>query len=163
MMKQNAKLQRAWIWNRNVAEFVRERVRGYSLNVCSGLNGIGDVKVDFEPKEEGILKSTKDIIKNDMKNLQFGDNTFDTVISDPPWEVGYYDRWKPFFECVRVCREGGLIIYNAYWIPESKLTQLKEVWIRQDGAFTNCSVISIHEKIREGNLEDFIKEETNDA
>jgi hypothetical protein len=56
---------------------------------------------------------------------------------------------KPFFECVRVCKIGGQVIYNAYWIPQSKCVKLKEVWIRQDGQFTNASVISVFEKIKD--------------
>ena len=82
-----------------------------------------------------------------MRNLPFEDNTFDTVISDPPWRIGFYHRMKPFFECVRVCKVKGRIIYNAYWIPTSKLVRLEEVWVRQDTDWSNTSVISVFEKI----------------
>jgi hypothetical protein len=55
---------------------------------------------------------------------------------------------KPFFECVRVCKVGGTIIYNAYWIPASRYVELKEAWIRQDAEWSNASVISIFRKTR---------------
>jgi hypothetical protein len=74
------------------------------------------------------------------------DNTFDTVVSDPPWKIGFYQRMKPFFECVRVCKVRGRIIYNAYWIPTSKFVELKEVWVRQDTDWSNTSVISVFKK-----------------
>ena len=144
-MKSNTKLQKSWIWDKTVEDFVREQVQGYSLNVCSGKSPLGDVKVDLDPKDKSIIQA-------DMKNLPFEDNTFDTVIEDPPWKIDYYHRWKPFFECVRVCKVGGKIIYNAYWIPESDYTDLVNIYVRQDYRFSNASIISIFKK-KMGNLQ----------
>ncbi len=135
-------MQKCWVWNKSVEEFVRTRVRGYCLNVCAGKSTIGDVKIDLEPKDKSVKQG-------DMRSLDFVDSRFDTVIQDPPWKIGYYQRMAPFFECVRVCKVGGQIIYNAYWIPESKCAELKEVWIRQDMPWSNTSIISIFEKTRE--------------
>lgn len=139
-MVAKTKLQKCWIWNKTVEDFVRRKIRGYSLNVCAGKSSIGDVRVDLEPQVKGVIKA-------DMRNLPFGDNTFNTVISDPPWKIGFYQRMKPFFECVRVCKVKGRIIYNAYWIPTSKFVRLKEVWVRQDTDWSNASVISMFKKI----------------
>ena len=138
-MKKDTKLQESWVWNGTVENFVRERINGYSLNACAGKSPLGDVKLDLDPQD-------KSIIRGDMKDLPFDTNTFDTVIQDPPWKIGYYDRWKPFFECVRVCKVGGRIIYNAYWIPKSDDVKLLETYIRQDTPFANTSIISIFEK-----------------
>lgn len=134
------KLVDSWVWNGVVNDFVKSRIKGYSLNACAGKSELGDVKIDLDPADRTIIKA-------DMKNLPFANETFDTVIQDPPWKIGYYDRWKPFLECVRVCKVGGGIIYNAYWIPDSKAVELKEVVVRQDTAYTNTSVISIFEKV----------------
>jgi len=138
-ISRKTKLIKSWVWNKSVNDFVKERIKGYSLNACAGLSPLGDVKIDLDPKDRSIIKA-------DMKNLPFDSCTFDTVIQDPPWKIGYYDRWKPFLECVRVCKVGGQIIYNAYWIPDSKAVKLEEVFIRQDTAFSNTSVISIFKK-----------------
>jgi len=135
-MKKETILKKSWIWNESVKEFVKEKIKGYSLNICAGLSGLGDKKIDLDPKDRSIIKA-------DMKNLPFEDETFDTVFSDPPWKIGYFDRWKPFLECVRVCKVGGQIIYNAYWIPWSNQVELKDTYIRQDSAFTNTSIISV--------------------
>ena len=51
-----------------MADFIRRRVRGYSLNVCAGKSTIGDVRVDLEPQAEGIIKA-------DMRNLPFEDGS----------------------------------------------------------------------------------------
>ena len=138
-MKKNTKLQECWIWNDTIQKFIEGKIKGYTLNCPSGNNRIGDILCDIDPK-------FPDVRCVDYNHLPFNDNTFDTVIQDPPWKIGYYQRMKPFFECVRVCKIGASIIYNAYWIPQSKFVKLKELWVRQDGQFTNASIISIFEK-----------------
>lgn len=141
-MKKNTILQKCWVWNDTVTAFVKDKIKGHSLNVCAGLNPICDVNMDLDPKDKSILKG-------DMRLLPFKSNTFDTVVSDPPWKIGYYERFKPFFECVRVCKVGGRIIYNATWIPStpSKCVRLDACWVRQDNDFSNTSVISIFTKV----------------
>jgi len=143
-MKQNknTKIQKAWIWNETITNFIEKHKKGYTLNIPAGKSKIGNIRADIDPQET-------DIKKVDMNKLPYKDNTFDTVIQDPPWKIGYYKRMKPYFECVRVCKIGGKIIYNAYWIPQSKYTKIKDLYIRQDGQFTNTSIISIHEKTGE--------------
>ncbi len=144
-MQKKVILKECWIWNDTVTEFVRNRIRGYSLNVCAGKNPLCDVNLDLDPKDKSILKG-------DMRCLPFFPETFDTVVSDPPWKIGYYERMRPFFECVRVCKIGGKIIYNATWIPRSDDVRRVGLWARQDNQFSNVSVISIFEKLR-GNPE----------
>ena len=143
-MKKETILKKCWIWNKSVEDFVKERIYGYSLNVCAGKSSIGDIKIDLDPKDKSILKG-------DMRLLPFKSNKFDTVVSDPPWKIGYYERFKPFFECVRVCKVGGIIIYNATWIPScpSGDVKLLEVYVRQDNNFSNTSIISIFKKVQD--------------
>ncbi len=149
-MKQNTILQKCWIWNESVTNFVKDKIVGKSLNVCAGKNPICDVNLDLDPQD-------RTIIKGDLRLLPFKSNSFDTVVSDPPWKISYYERFKPFFECVRVCKIGGRIIYNATWIPmtPSKDVKLIETWARQDNDFSNVSIISIFEKIK--NTEEYNK------
>ena len=139
-MKQHEILRESWVWNGTVEDFVKDKVTGYSINICAGKSQLGDVRIDLDPQDKGVQKG-------DMRALSFGNNIFDTVIQDLPWKTGYYHRMRPFFECVRVCKVGGRIIYNAYWIPASKAVELEEVVIRQDKEFTNTSIISIFRKI----------------
>ncbi len=149
-MKKNTILQKCWIWNESVTNFVKNKIKGYSLNVCAGKNPICDINMDLDPQD-------KKIIRGDMRLLPFKSNTFDTVVSDPPWKISYYERFKPFFECVRVCKVGGIIIYNATWIPmtPSRDVELLETWVRQDNDFSNASVISIFKKVK--NTEEYNK------
>lgn len=139
--KKNTILQKCWIWGDSVKDFVSSYVKGYSLNVCAGKNPICDVNLDLDPQDRSI-------IKGDMRLLQFNAETFDTVVSDPPWKIPYYERFKPFFECVRVCKIGGRIIYNATWIPSSTDVELEDIFVRQDGNFTNASLICVFRKVK---------------
>lgn len=136
------RLQECYVWNDTVRAFIKSRLTGKSLNVCAGRNPLCTVNLDLDPKDRSI-------IKGNMRLLPFDANKFDTVVSDPPWKISYYERFRPFFECVRVCKVGGTIIYNANWIPmtPSGDVRLEEVWIRQDNNFTNISAISIFTKI----------------
>jgi len=141
-VRNNCKLSSCWVWDKTVNDFVKERVNGYSLNVCAGLSPIGDVKVDLEPRGSKIALA-------DMNKLPYRDNTFDTVISDPPWKIGFFQRMKPFFEAVRVCKVGGTIIYNSTWKPISKVVELQEQVIRTDNNWSNVSIIWIFKKVKD--------------
>ncbi len=140
-LNENEKIRDSWIWPDSVTEFAKKHMEGYTLNAPAGENELGDVRLDADPQE-------KNIKEGDIRDLPFDRNTFDTVIQDPPWKVGYSKRFKYFFEAVRVTKVGGKIIYNAYWLPKSKVTELKEekVAIRQDAPFANTSVLAVFEK-----------------
>lgn len=145
MAKQPKKtiLKKCWVWNDSVTKFVRHLLKGRSLNVCAGKNPLCTVNLDLDPQDRSI-------IRGDMRLLPFRENSFDTVVSDPPWGISYYERFRPFFECVRVCKLGGRIIYNANWIPTcpSGDVRLEKVFVRQGSDFTNVSVISVFKKIK---------------
>ena len=135
-------LEQSGVWEKEVTDFFAERLEGYSLNVCCGLSELGDVRVDMDPKDFGVAKA-------DMKDLSFDSNIFDTVFSDPPWKIGFYDRFRPFFEMVRVAKVGGLIMLNAYWIPTAANVSREEIWVKAKRDFTNTSIISIFRKTRD--------------
>ncbi len=132
----------AFMWEEEIEEFVKKKMKGYTLNVPCGNSELGDVRLDVDSNLS--MRGAYDFFKDE---LDFPDNTFDTIISDPPWKIGYYFRPKLFFKLVEKCKIGGQIIYNATWIPTSKYVKLKECWIRQSSQFSNVSIISVFEKI----------------
>jgi hypothetical protein len=136
-------LRPAFVWEQEVEVFVKDRVKGHSLNVPCGTSQIGDVRLDIDPSLS--MRGAYDFFKD---KIPFPKNTFDTVISDPPWKVGHYFRPRLFFSLVDVCKPGGTIIYNATWIPTSKQVELKEAWIRQSSQFSNVSILSVFEKLQ---------------
>jgi ubiquinone/menaquinone biosynthesis C-methylase UbiE len=141
-ISKNCQLQPVWIWPEKVRQEISSYMfgRGTSLNICSGLSDLGDIKVDIDPKNASIQKA-------DMNKLPFADETFDVVLSDPPWKISFFKRMKPFFEAVRVCKTGGTIIYNCTWWPISKFVKLEKALIRADNNFCNISIIYFFRKI----------------
>jgi len=149
-MKKVAKWIKSWEWPQEITDEVESRLLpGRTLNICAGASKLGDVKIDLDPQNAEVQKG-------DMRALDFADNSFTNVIIDPPWKLGYYQRFKPFYEAVRVCQWGGRIFYNATWIPHSDQCELLEVFVRRDSHWGNVSVVSIFRKGPESTLEDFI-------
>lgn len=142
-MKKIAKWIKSWEWPQDITDNVEALLDpGNTLNICAGNNRLGDVKIDLDPKKnQGILKM-------DMRSLEFDDETFDNVIIDPPWKLGYYQRFRPFYEAVRVTKIGGVIFYNANWIPHSDYCELINVYVRRDSHWGNVSVISHFRRIK---------------
>lgn len=134
-------LRPSWIWEEEVEDFIRKHMQGYTLNVPCGASQLGDVRVDLEQHDPKIRIA-------DMKNLPFETNTFDTVISDPPWKIGFYDRFRQFFELVRVAKVDAKIILNATWVPFASNSEVLEAWIKAKRTFTNASIITISKKTR---------------
>lgn len=131
----------AFLWEKEIEEFVKKEMVGYTLNVPCGKSKLGDVRLDIN--SDLSMREAYDMFKN---KLPYPNSFFDTIISDPPWKIGHYFRPRLFFELIRVCKVGGKIIYNATWIPKSKFTVLKNTYIRQSSEFSNVSIISVFEK-----------------
>jgi len=140
--KGHLQFRSAFVWEKEIEDFVKERMKGHTLNVPCGQSELGDERLDIDPNFS--MRQAYDMFK---QKLPYLNNTFDTVISDPPWKMGHYLRPRLFFELVRVCKIGGKIIYNATWIPQSKHVKLIETWIRQSASFGNVSILSVFEKI----------------
>ena len=140
-MKKSLQLKKTHIWEEPVNDWFKERMFGHTLNVCCGTSTIGDVRVDLKPRFKGILKG-------DMFNLSYEDNSFDVVICDPPWKLNPLLRPRNFFELVRVCKVGGRILFNARWIPTSKYVILKEIWLRCSYDLGDISGLMLFEKIQ---------------
>lgn len=136
----NCRLETVWVWPETVTEKLRPLINGCSINVCCGLSPLGDIKVDIEPRHAGVTKA-------DMNDLPYADNSFDTVISDPPWKLEFFKRMLPFRECVRICKVDGRIIYNCIWRPVNKYVELERAILRTDNNFANVSVIWIFRKV----------------
>jgi len=131
----------AWRWPDSVERFIREQLPdGKVLNVPCGNSRVGDVLIDAEPQ-------SAEVEQGDMFDIDYPDCSFDAVISDPPWKgVDYFDRWALFFECVRLVKPGGYIIYNATWEPHSDQCEVVGRYRRSDGSFRMISQITVYQR-----------------
>lgn len=95
----------------------------------------------------------------DAHDLPFGDNEFDLVILDPPYNDDYaqrlYDtkkfgklRFRTYTaEAVRVCKEGGYIVMYHFIAPPSiKDTILFKRILLETRAWHKARIIHIHQK-----------------
>jgi hypothetical protein len=140
-LKKIEKWIKSWEWPDEVTDEIEKLLEdGQTLNICAGASRLGDVKIDLDPQKA-------DVQKGDMRALLFDDETFDNTIIDPPWKLGYYQRFRPFYEAVRVTKVGGLIIYNATWIPHSDQCELLGVYVRRDSHWGNVSVVSVFKRL----------------
>lgn len=140
MTQKRLQFKPAFRWEREVEEFVRSRMAGYTLNAPCGHSTLGDVFVDNDLE---IVPEGRNFHHADMMKLPFADQTFDTVISDPPWHLNLFHRPRQFFELFRVCKVGGKILFNATWFPSSKydVFDIEELYVRSSANFANASLL----------------------
>lgn len=156
-------LNERWEWSESVTAFVADRLEGRSLKVCTGLSPVCDVNLDILPlpdivdEYEGADYTVDPVthrihpdpsahdayggrfVHGDMLDLPFEDQSFDTIVSDPPWRgKSEADRRQMFAECLRVCAIGGKLIYNATWLPEHARVRLRDTRVRQEKDFWGC-------------------------
>jgi hypothetical protein len=75
--------------------FLRDMKIGFTLNICCGNDPTGDVKADIDREllrklKKSRLKDNCEYVCCDVKHPPFRDNSFDTVICDPPFSI--YNR-----------------------------------------------------------------------
>ena len=89
---------------------------GESLNVCCGNCPVGTVRVDIDP-------NTSRTINGDLFKLPFPEQSFDTVICDPPFS--YYSRFRWVIKLSHLARRR-LILSTS--LTEPKL--IRREWTR---------------------------------
>ena len=119
-----------WTFSNNnvLRRWFKNRIRGKTLHLCCGLTrfNMGEINVDISEN------SAADIIA-DMFHLPFPDNSFDTVVSDPPYKLAYDKRHEFVKEILRVIkkRRGSRILLKLDFIPYFKDFGLTELHIYQ--------------------------------
>ena len=99
------------LWPDSIQEFLAPLLSGYSLHVCCGLSKLGDVRVDLDP---GV---TPDFVC-DAARLPFADNSFDTVLCDPPYNGKFQWNHDMLSELSRIASHR--IIFQHWFIPATK-------------------------------------------
>jgi ubiquinone/menaquinone biosynthesis C-methylase UbiE len=84
----------AWVWCEKEEWLYKQLCEGFTLHLCCGKSKLGDIRADL------ILKSE---VKADMYYLPFKNESFDTIICDPPWfGPKNWESWKKFVN--EICR-----------------------------------------------------------
>lgn len=105
------------LWPESIEDFLDTLLIGNSLHVCSGLSKLGNVRLDLDPEVN------PDIIC-DAAKMPFSDNSFDTVLCDPPYNGKFQWNHDVLSELARIakCR----IVFQHWFIPANKYGQYKK-------------------------------------
>lgn len=114
------------LWPEEVSDVIASLLIPSSLHVCCGLSPLGDVRVDADPNNK------PDVIC-DAADLPFPDQSFDSVLCDPPYNGEFDWNHKLLTELSRVARER--IIFQHWFIPANPDGNWKK-WHRF--ALTEC-------------------------
>jgi len=116
--------RKAWVWSESEERLYRKLCVGSTLHLCSGYSDLGDCKID-------INRNCHPDIICDVHYLPFKDQSFDTIIIDPPWHgPRNWMMWEKMAEgLVRIARKRIVMILGnlIYLLP--KPFKLKDVYI----------------------------------
>lgn len=105
------------LWPSEVEEFLEKQLISPTLHVCCGKSILGDVRLDlFEPVD----------VKSDANRLPFDENSFKTVLIDPPYNGKFQWNHDMLSEICRVAENR--FIFQHWFSPVNKSGQFKKNW-----------------------------------
>jgi hypothetical protein len=99
------------LWPEAVSDFIDTLLLPKSLHVCSGKSPLGDVRFDADPA------NNPDFV-GDAAKLPFGDESFESVLCDPPYNGKFQWNHDLLKELSRVAKTR--IIFQHWFIPADK-------------------------------------------
>lgn len=136
------------LWSESIEDVLDSLLVGYSLHACCGLSKLGNVRLDLDEN------NNPDVIC-DASNMPFSDNSFDTILCDPPYNGKFQWNHDLLSELARIARER--IIFQHWFIPANKFGlykkaqekfQLTQVYVWQGQAyFGRAQIVSVFDKI----------------
>lgn len=133
------------LWPEAVASFIETILIPKTLHVCCGKSTIGDLRVD-------LFDETADV-KMDAAKMDFKDNSFETVLCDPPYNGKM--QWNHDLLCELSRIASKRIIFQHWFIPADPYGQwkkfnefrLKDIFVWQPKTyFGRVNVISVFDR-----------------
>lgn len=122
-----------WKWSRSDELKIGTWMKGSVLHICSGSSQIGDIKLDLVTRAD---------IKADCLHLPFKSQCIDTVIADPPWNLGFVSEfWN---EMKRIAKQRIITICLSMMNP-TRVWVLKHQEVINHGVF-QCKILTVYEK-----------------
>lgn len=112
------------LWPEEVEKWISKRLISPTLHVCCGKSQLGDIRSD-------LYEEVVDVQAN-MNRLPFSDNSFATILIDPPYNSRFQIMHDMLNELHRVARER--IIFQHHFSPVDK-----------DGYFKKCHAFRLKE------------------
>jgi hypothetical protein len=136
------------LWPKSIEEYLETLLLGKSLHVCCGLSKLGDIRLDLDP-------NVKPDIIADAAKLPLEDDSFDTVLCDPPYNGKFQWNHDMLSELSRVASKR--IIFQHWFLPANKYGQYKkaqekfhlsEVYVWQGQTyFGRAQIISVFDRV----------------
>jgi hypothetical protein len=145
------------LWPEAVSETLQSLLIPKSLHVCCGNSPLGDVRCDFDP-------AVKPDYVCDAANLPFEDDSFESVLCDPPYNGKMQWNHDLLCELSRVASKR--IIFQHWFIPADHegrwkkwhKFELGEVYVWQPRTyFGRVQVISVFDVLPKGEYGEPIK------
>jgi hypothetical protein len=137
------------LWPEEVSVVIKDLLISKSLHVCSGLSPLGDIRCDLDP-------ANKPDVICDASKLPFGDESFESVLCDPPYNGKFQWNHDLLQELSRVAKRR--IIFQHWFIPADPHGQwkkwhkfrLSEAYIWQPRTyFGRVQVVSVFDAVSE--------------
>jgi hypothetical protein len=98
------------LWSDSIQDFLPSLFSGRTLHVCCGKSLLGDVRLDLDPENNPDIICDAADMKQFVKN-----NSFDTVLCDPPYNGKFQWNHDLLEELARVSSKR--IIFQHWFIP----------------------------------------------
>lgn len=107
------------LWPESIENFLPSLFVGRTIHVCCGKSMIGDVRLDLD------VENKPDIVcdASDMRGC-VGDDEFDTVLCDPPYNGKFQWNHDLLSELARIAKKR--IIFQHWFIPATPKGEYKK-------------------------------------
>jgi len=145
-----------WAFNEDLRAWFSERAKGRTLHLCCGYTHF-DFAINLDVDRQANLD-----VQADMFDLPFKDNTFDTIICDPPYRLAIHKRALWVREMFRVIKKkkGSRILLKTDFIPYFSNFELKELIVYQGKRYWAPVSLLLHYELINPTLEDFEPKES---
>jgi hypothetical protein len=104
------------LWPEDVEDFISTLFIGTVLHICHGKSSLGDVRLDLYEEDTDIT--------GDAARLPFPNNSFGTVLIDPPYNGKFQWNHDMISETARVA--GTRFIFQHWFSPVDKMGRFKK-------------------------------------
>lgn len=106
------------LWPDQVSLWIMNRLKGSTLHVCCGKSQLGHCRLD--------LYEAKVDVRADAARLPFADQSWDTVLCDPPYTGRFQWNHDMLSELARVAHRR--IIFQHWFLPVDYQGRYKKSW-----------------------------------
>lgn len=96
------------LWAESIEDYLQALFIGSTLHLCSGASQLGDVRLDLDVAHRPDIKA-------DAARVPFADDSFDTVLCDPPYNGVFQWNHDVLSELPRIASQR--IVFQHWFIP----------------------------------------------